>query len=367
MLAPWALLQALRSSHPGRQFFAIATLFWIGVSAFVFVTTSLPDMHDPETSSRYMVPGMVGMLIVLVGTLIDNQSIGPLKRAAGICAVAVLTFSAPVNYSLIEVPEQLAQGKLDQANARMRLVHFLKSQDLHYGYASFWNAGVLTVLSGNDTAVRQIVINGGLPLPMRHLSSDRWYAASAWRGPSFLLLDSYEAGIVDWTAMAKRVGEPVRRLEFEGMWVIVYDHNIARDFPDWDMHVATPVNMPVNAQTMHSAGHLDEGNTTVTAERGEAGMLHYGPYRNLAAGHYRVNYAIRTEGVDVHDFGFVDAVADSGKQVLASRVINRAGPQLAFIEFTLKQFTNQIEFRVFSNGAGQFSMTNIELVNADLK
>ena len=64
------------------------------------------------------------------------------------------------------------------------LLDFLRANRLEYGYASFWNAGKFTVLSNHEVRVRQVMFEGGIPVPMRKLSSNRWYLPSAWRGPT---------------------------------------------------------------------------------------------------------------------------------------------------------------------------------------
>ena len=51
------------------------------------------------------------------------------------------------------------------------LKNFLLKNGLHYGYAKFWYAGVLSVLSDEKLLVRQVVFDQGLPKPDRWLSS----------------------------------------------------------------------------------------------------------------------------------------------------------------------------------------------------
>ena len=365
VLLPWALLRNLRTNHGGRVFVAVASLTSFALSAFVFVTTSIVDISVPEASVRYLVPGLMGILLIVVLVVADDRTAGTAPRIAGALAIAVLVFTSPVSLSLADLPQRMAQGDLDASNDKMRLAQFLKSHKLQYGYANFWNAGQLTVLSGQETKVRPVLYPDGLPAPMRHLSSDRWYETSAWRGPSFLLLNPEEAKQVNWPELAKRTGQEPQIIAFEGWKIAVFDHNIAKDFPAWHTQVSEPVNYPSAADTMHMIGKLTSDPAGLTALKNEAGVLRFGPYRRLAAGRYRASFKLRAEGAGVREFGHVDVAADN--RVFASGKIDRAGEHVVTVHFVLDAFTRGLEFRVFSTGAGELTIYNVQLANDNEK
>lgn len=365
VLLPWALLRNLRTNHPARVFMAVAALTSFALSLFVFVTTSIVDISVPEASVRYLVPGLMGIVLILVLVVADDRNAGAAPRIAGALAIAVLVFTSPVSLSLTNLPTRMAQGELDASNDRMRLVQFLKSQKLEYGYANFWNAGQLTVLSSQATKIRPILYPDGLPAPMHHLSSDRWYEASGWNGPSFLLLNPEEAKQVNWPELVKRTGQEPRFLEFEGWKIAVFDHNIARDFPAWGTEVSAPVDYPSAADTPHIIGRLSTGPTGLTASKNEAGVLRFGPYRRLAAGRYRVSFKLRAEGAGVRDFGHVDVAADN--RVFGHGKLDRPGEQVVTVPLVLDKFTRGLEFRVFSTGAGELTIYNVQLANDNEK
>lgn len=361
VLLPWALLRNLRTSHPARVFVAVTSLASIAVSLFVFVTTSIIDISVPEAPVRYLVPGLMGMLLILVLVLADDRAAGAMPRLAAALAVAVLVFTSPVSLSLTDLPRRMAQGDLDASNERMRLARFLESNKLQYGYANFWAANQLTVLSRQAVRVRPILYPDGLPAPMQHLSSGRWYEMAAWNGPSFLLLGAEEAKQVNWSELAKRTGQEPRMLAFEGWKIAVFDHNIARDFPSWGAQVSTPVDYPSAADTPHIVGRLTHAPTGLSAAKGEAGILRFGPYRRLAAGRYRASFRLRAQGDGAGAFGHVDVSADN--RVFAESKIERSGEQLVTVHFVLDQFTRGLEFRVFSTGAGELTIYNVQLAN----
>jgi hypothetical protein len=55
------------------------------------------------------------------------------------------------------------------------LITFLKDQDLPYGYAAYWDANIITYLSGEDVTVRPVYILPDDLRPFLVNSCDRWY------------------------------------------------------------------------------------------------------------------------------------------------------------------------------------------------
>jgi hypothetical protein len=361
LLMPWALIQTVRTRHPARVFFAAASLGSIALSLFIFVTTSVVDVSVPEAPARYLVPGLVNMLLVFVYVVADRRTAGAAPRMAAGIAIAVLTITSPISLSLVDLPKRLAQGGLDATNDRMRLISWLKSSNLRYGYASFWNAGQLTVLSNQETKIRQILIVDKLPVPMHHLSSDRWYDAAAFTGPTFMLLTPDEAQQIDWQAMAQRTRQQVKFMTFEGWKIAVFDHNIAKDFPSWGLRISAPVDYPSLPETGHLIGRPVNDPPGLMAAKNEAGILSFGPYRRLPAGPYRASFKLRTQGAAGQNFGHVDVAAED--RVLANGQIDQTGDQIVTVHFVLDHFTRGLEFRVFSTGAGELAIYNIQLAS----
>lgn len=364
-LAPAALWRCLQSRDPGLVFFGGAALASLGASLFLYVASSMPLAGAPESSARYLVPGLLWLLLALLA-VVDRGGASLARRVIAGAALGVLALSAPLAYDLPGLARHAAAGGVEQANPPMRLARFLEAQGLRYGYATFWQAGQLTVLSGGAVKVRQIQIDNRLPMPMRHLSADRWYDPAAWQGASFLLLSADEAARLDFGKLAAVSGAPARRLQFEGYEIVAYDHNIAADFPNWQLALA-PARYPVNALSTHAIGRYDAARRALVAEPGEAGALHFGPYRRLAAGRYRVAFDLEVEveaesknkGEGEQAYGTVDVA--TGRGVLGSQAIARAGAQRIAVPVVLGAAEPTIEFRVFSSGAARIRLLNIEL------
>jgi hypothetical protein len=358
-LAPWVVLRFLITGHPGRQFVAAAGATSLAVTLFVFVTSTLAPSSDPESSIRYVVPGLVIVLLVLVGVVAEERGAAPVRRLAGALALAILALSAPIAYELNR-PVAMVAGASPIVGDR--LARFLKNAGLHYGYATFWHAGRTTVLSDGAVKVRQVHLNGGALMPHLHLAAEHWYAPGAWQGPTFLLVTPDEAKTIDWNRLFKTTGQPQRQLAFEGHTVVVFDHNIARDYPHWTVALKETLRYVASADTPHNIGTYTDHPPALTARKGEAGALRYGPYQRLAAGRYRIRFDVRTEGEGVSDFGTIDVVTTGGK-VLASAHLTAAGAQHVNLSFSAREMLRDVEFRVFSSGNGSITFHQAELSN----
>ncbi|WP_210217151.1 hypothetical protein, partial [Klebsiella pneumoniae] len=85
----------------------------------------------------------------------------------------------------------------------------LRAHGLQYGYGTYWNSGVITILSGGDVRVRQIEFDRGLPIPRLHLASRSWFRPQTWTGKSFLLLSKEEAAQLDRDTAFTFTGAPL--------------------------------------------------------------------------------------------------------------------------------------------------------------
>lgn len=230
VLMPYGLLLAFRSKNRGKVFIAVFSVVLAGLSLFFQITTTIPNMSDPIQSARYLLPASL-LLALLLADLISDGSANAASRIVTTGAIFVLATSSFFN---LLIPASTSQFVWQQPQSnRSLLVKFLQANGLHYGYATYWNAGVLSVLSEQDVRVRQIRLDRGLPIPMKHLSSDRWYRPSAWGGETFLLLTNEEAKTVDLDLLANYNSKLERRLQFLDWQIFVFQKNIAGSLPNW--------------------------------------------------------------------------------------------------------------------------------------
>jgi hypothetical protein len=238
VLMPISLRIALQERSSGSQFVASFTLVSTLLTLFIQETTTVPVMSAAVQTSRYLIPPLIFLLII---ALAQNYSLvkKPLMALVGIAVYVVFITSAYSNFFTSNNSNEINWRQSWQRHHNLEnLKDFLLANDLHYGYATYWNAGVISVLSDEKVLIRQVLINGGLPMPHRHLSSNRWYRPRAWQGETFLLLTAQEASSINWDLLERRYQtKPLREVSFEGFKVFVFTQNLAKNIPEWDNKV----------------------------------------------------------------------------------------------------------------------------------
>jgi hypothetical protein len=119
-------------------------------------------------------------------------------------------------------------------NPKQGIVDAAKRSGLTYGYATFWNAGAVTVLASAGVRVVpvQIVPNMGL-VPMRYLDSEWWYEPRAHRGPVFVFVADAEMGSVTREFFDEYVGRPDQVIRAGDGFLLIFPENIAISLPYW--------------------------------------------------------------------------------------------------------------------------------------
>lgn len=102
---------------------------------------------------------------------------------------------------------------------------FLVTENLTHGYASFWNAEVISVLSAGKTKIHAVEVNGNGINPFFTLTSKDFYRAERYKGPTFLMLtdDEYRLAQKQITVF---LGKPIRELHFSQYRIMEYQYNI---------------------------------------------------------------------------------------------------------------------------------------------
>lgn len=358
LLVPWAVYKAFRYADDGMKFFGgFAVMAFAGVF-FIYITTTLADMSDPVQSARYLVPSLFLGFITLLMSPIDRVR-SPLP-AIGMTFMIVfyLVNGYLVYHSSPKERAEMAWGQPGQYHMQLQdLVDFLVANKLEYGYATYWNAGVVSVLSDEKSLVRQISIKNGIPVPVRHLSSNRWYRPSAWHGETFLLLTNEEAKHIKWDALEEYNVEPIRHYAIKDFEIYVFKDNLANHLPGWDASFEAPFTFKMNEHASKQIGHFEKEAHVLVAGQGESGALHYGPYITVDPGHYKVSFDI----LAAHNPAGVvrlDVVGNEGKMYAETTLTSSEHPQPLY--FTLDK-PQTMEFRVWALGNERLELKGITL------
>jgi hypothetical protein len=112
----------------------------------------------------------------------------------------------------------------------MRLADALSKEGLRWGYATWWNAGAVTVLSDGAVRANPIIIVGSILSPYHSMVQQDWYAPVHSPEQSFLALDRSETTARQLEALNHSLGRPLREIDTADDKILVYARNIANDF-----------------------------------------------------------------------------------------------------------------------------------------
>ncbi|QIL70091.1 hypothetical protein G7048_06850 [Diaphorobacter sp. HDW4B] len=365
LLIPLSIRKSFKVGDMRMRIFITYALTAFAIVLFVQVFTTVPVMSDPVISSRYLVPPLFLLLIcAFIRPSFDGKNV-----MVVVVTIAVMIFAALMaypNYFRSYVNSAYYADGSNERSRRVELLQFLKANDLSYGYASYWNAGMYSVLSDGDVLVRQVLFENGIPVPYRHHAADSWYYSRTWTGKSFLLLTPDERKLVNVDTLSKYGVRLVSELQHAGYVILVFEKNLALGLPGWDLTYEHKVEFKASENSMKQIGRfvVDEksGRPLLESKPKDIGALHFGPYIRIVPGKYRVVFGIDAFTAD-RDVIRIEVSTAPGEKVMADRILKSTSGQGEVLEFEVKK-QELIEFRVWALGGAalRFSGVSIEQI-----
>ncbi len=102
------------------------------------------------------------------------------------------------------------------------IAEYLKKEGLEYGYASFWNSNIITLMTDTEVFVAPIVQGEGNLVASDYQSDENWYDTDEYE-EYFVLLTKSE---FDAYEMCEHYIMPDRILNYEKHYILVYDYNV---------------------------------------------------------------------------------------------------------------------------------------------
>ena len=229
-LVPLALVRVFRQhGNTATKFAAVFGCSAFGIVCFLILTTNIYN-------GRYLLPAMLVIIFVVLAQDVDFRVTPIFGFFRALVIVGFLTNALVVNttYWATYHASEAHQDDYQTYDKPYELAQFLLEQNLKYGYATFWNASVITVLSDHRTVVNQIYIKDGLPYPLKWLSTRRAFYPSNYVGESFLLLHQAQADSINWPYLADKFGLiPSRKLQYKDFMIYVFPENVASKLSNW--------------------------------------------------------------------------------------------------------------------------------------
>ena len=187
--------------------------------------------------------GSAAMLTVCgLRDLISDLGIIEVKNNSGaatvlsrICALALAVIVASSLFFADEVKS--LDPEYGRDNTNHRLAEFLVEEGLEYGYATFWYAQAITVLSNSEVRVRNMDVNDRAGVIGRHYQSSlNWYNDQEGIDEYFVILSASEYKKVFLTDTWQTWMDEYYLRHYDspndanGFQVFVFSENILRDF-----------------------------------------------------------------------------------------------------------------------------------------
>lgn len=350
----------ITTKSASNDFFRFITNYIVaGFLLIVFFQT----FTDLTVRFYYFIPVFI-LIMISIMSFPFNFRMAPIRSALQIVFIFMCLAGPLVSYlyPFTYMDDKAFRRRLPSDG----ILKILKDNNLTFGYASYWNAGVLTVLSNEKVIIRAIDFGGGLPMPYRWLSSNYWYQPSTFIGRSFLLLDQSEVSKVDWFEMNK-LGLQVKdifqyTLNDTKYFIYVFEKNIASAIPGWDIRVESPIYFQADTSARHEIGALidpnGDGKLILYSKKGEKGFLHFGPYLLVGSGRYEVAFNVKGSSDSAPSFR-VFVTSAPGGEVLAERgYVNHDGE----VDLDIKiNGMRLLEFKVWSSGEGTVEFSGVSI------
>ena len=221
-LFPFVLIiPALHVKHSFYQMSSTERFFvlfsYVGF-ALIFTLYATTGLHEhawaARNNIRYISPFI--MMILLCNVIMWRFFSLFMKLLLSLCLVIALG----VSWNYVSPKEW--RCLLDE---RIALVEELKSRDLKFGYASYWDSHIYTVFSNGDVDIRPIEIDEkGITLS-KWLNSDTWYQKDSTDGKVFFMVPHEDIEDVNLGISKLNMPDPIEEFAIGKYTIFVFEKN----------------------------------------------------------------------------------------------------------------------------------------------
>ncbi len=221
-LYPFVLIiPALHIKHAFYQMSSTERFFvlfsYVGFS-IIFVLYATTGLHEHAWSARnnirYISPFL--MMILVCNVIMWRFFSLFMKLILSLCLAMALSLS----WSYVSPKEW--RGIVDE---RIALVDELKTRNLHFGYASYWDSHIYTVFSDGDVDIRPIEIDEKGVSLIKWLSSDRWYQKDSTDGRVFFMVEHEDIPDLEVGIKNLNMPDPIEEFKFGKYTIVVFEKN----------------------------------------------------------------------------------------------------------------------------------------------
>lgn len=198
-----------------ERFFVLFSYVGFALIFTLYATTSLHEhAWAARNNIRYISPFL--MMILLCNVIMWRFFSLFMKLLLSLC----LTIALGVSWNYVS-----PQGWRLIVDERIALVEELKSRDLKFGYAEYWDSHIYTVFSNGDVDIRPIEIDEkGISL-CKWLSSDAWYRKDSTDGKVFFMVEAKDIEALNLGINKLNMPEPIDEFTFGKYTIFVFEKN----------------------------------------------------------------------------------------------------------------------------------------------
>jgi len=347
------------------RFFAVLIL---GQGAVTLAPMLLGNLMLNPLSARYVMPTFLP--VFGIATILAKDALKSVRYTRFLAlgflvlmpVVSLLVFRRTFGASL----ERNGQWSNRQSHADV--ADALVARDLRHGFSTYWNAGLVTLLSNGKARTCSTSFGEAGLVPYKWVTETECYDPATLPDRFYIVSAPEEREFVRRSA-AKTLHEPTERfIVGDGFEISVWETKNER--MDWLLlplvdgeALRLPLRMPVTHPQWQRFPTLAAVEGTELVGNGAGGTILFGPYLHLPHGDYRLRWigrGIDSDGEIAFDAGAIpDMFAQ--RRIAAKDLPRGKDSELVQLDFTVDKLTPGVEFRVFSVGGGRVALSAIEL------
>ena len=221
-LYPFALIipalyvkRAFYQMSATERFFVLFSYVGFSIIFILYATTGLHEhAWSARNNIRYISPFI---MMILVCNVIMWRFYSLFMKL-----ILSLAFTIALSLSWSYVSPKEWRGIVDE---RIALVEELKTRNLRFGYASYWDSHIYTVFSDGDVDIRPIEIDEKGVSLIKWLSSDRWYQKDSTDGKVFFMVEHEDIPDLEVGIKNLNMPDPIEEFKFGKYTIVVFEKN----------------------------------------------------------------------------------------------------------------------------------------------
>lgn len=285
-------------------------IFYLIMASELFYIYALSSMNIPGHARYYVYE--IPVAVIISSWYLWEHMIKPHNLNRYLLILGVVVFGM---ISQIDIGYKIKTSG-EQYSQREKIVSTLQEYDLSYGYASYWNAQILTSISNGEIKVLPVRL-GDVLRPFYDINYIYQFDASEHLGNTFLLLTKaeYEDVVKGNNQIFQEIGEPEKVVEAGEYEILIYSYNIAenaRYFPYNSLY--TPLEGAYRIKNII----LQESNIRVENVN-EVNIVTF-PIDIVADSYYKIEFIAQTE-IENMDWCYIDFFKEGYDYIDTTRIV----------------------------------------------